>query len=105
MNSLFAMSRFPALVGCALWHGRGGRNFSRRVLPPAYQVFNKSTGASVQAPKQISSIFTGVGGLCGQGPSSPNYTDPIVLYDRQAGRWFIAIVAADAKFSTDNECI
>src|SRR5215470_11168656 len=75
------------------------------VINVAYQVFNKSTGASVQAPKQISGIFTGVGGLCGQGPSSPNYTDPIVLYDRQAGRWFIAIVAADAKFSTGNECI
>jgi hypothetical protein len=75
------------------------------VINTAYQVFSKSTGASVQAPKQISSIFTGVGGLCGQGPTSPNYTDPIVLYDKKAGRWFIAIVAADSRFSTGNECI
>jgi hypothetical protein len=75
------------------------------VINTAYQVFNKSTGASVQTPKQISSIFTGVSGLCGQGPTSPNYTDPIVLYDNEAGRWFIAIVAADSRFRTGNECI
>ena len=75
------------------------------VINAAYQVFNKSTGASVQAPKQISSIFTGVSGLCGQGPTSPNYTDPIVLYDKKAGRWFIAIVATNNQFSTGNECI
>jgi hypothetical protein len=75
------------------------------VINTAYQVFKKSTGTSVQAPKQISSIFTGVSGLCGQGPTSPNYTDPIVLYDQKAGRWFIAIVAGDSHFHTGNECI
>jgi hypothetical protein len=75
------------------------------VINTAYQVFSKSTGASVQAPKQISSIFTGISGLCGQGPTSPNFTDPIVLYDKKAGRWFIAIVAGNNSFSTGNECI
>src|SRR5216683_2564823 len=75
------------------------------VINTAYQVFNKSTGTSVQGPRQISSIFTGVSGLCGQGPTSPNYTDPIVLYDKQAGRWFIAIVAANSSFGTGNQCI
>ncbi len=71
------------------------------VINTAYQVFNKS-GVSVQAPKQISSIFTGMSGLCGQGPTSFNYTDPIVLYDKKAGRWFIAIVAGNNTFSTGN---
>jgi hypothetical protein len=75
------------------------------VINTAYQVFSKSTGASVQGPRQISSIFTGVSGLCGQGPASANYTDPIVLYDKQAARWFIAIVAANSSFSTGNQCI
>ena len=74
------------------------------VINTAYQVFDKS-GMSVQSPRQISSIFTGVSGLCGQGSASPDYTDPIVLYDKQAGRWFIAIVAANSNFSTGNECI
>jgi hypothetical protein len=75
------------------------------VINTAYQVFDKSTGTSVQSPRQISSIFTGVSGLCGQGPTSPDYTDPIVLYDKRAGRWFIAIVAANSTFSTGNQCI
>ena len=75
------------------------------VINTAYQVFDKSTGTSVQSPRQISSIFTGVSGLCGQGPNSPNYTDPIVLYDKAAGRWFIAIVAANSNFTTGNQCI
>jgi len=75
------------------------------VINTAYQVFNKSTGASAQSARQISSIFTGVGGLCGQGTTSPNYTDPIVLYDKQAGRWLIAIVAANSLFTIGNECI
>ena len=70
----------------------------------AYQVYSKS-GTSLLGPRQISSIFTGVGGLCGQGSTSPNYTDPIVLYDRTANRWIISIVASDSTFSTGNECI
>ena len=74
------------------------------VINTAYQVFNKSTGTSVQAPRQISSIFTGISGLCGPGPRG-TYTDPVVLYDKNAGRWFIAIVAADSRFSTGNQCI
>ena len=75
------------------------------VINTSYQVFSKSTGGSVQSPRQISSIFTGVGGLCGQGTSSPNFTDPIVLYDKAAGRWFVAVVAGNNNFSTGNECI
>jgi len=75
------------------------------VINTSYRVFSKSTGASLQSARQISSIFTGVSGLCGQGTSSPNFTDPIVLYDKAAGRWFIAIVAANSTFSTGNECI
>jgi len=75
------------------------------VINTAFQVYSKSTGASLLGPKQISSIFVGVPGLCGQGPKSPNYSDPIVLYDKKAGRWFVAIIAANSSFSTGNECI
>lgn len=74
------------------------------VINTAYQVFNKSTGASVQGPRQISRIFTGMSGLCGQGATF-NFTDPIVLYDKKAGRWFISIVASNSSFTTGNECI
>jgi len=74
------------------------------VINTAYQVFSKSTGTSVQSARQISSIFTGVSGFCGRGASG-TYTDPVVLYDRAAGRWIITIVASDASFLTGNECI
>jgi hypothetical protein len=75
------------------------------VINTAYKVYSKSTGASVQGARQISSIFTGVSGFCGQGATF-NFTDPIVLYDKRAGRWFISIAAAsDSSFSTGNECI
>ena len=73
------------------------------VINTAYQVFSKST-SSVQSPRQISSIFTGVSGFCGQGASG-NYTDPVVLYDRAAGRWVIGIVATDSSFATGDECV
>ena len=74
------------------------------VINTAYQVFSKSTGASVQSARQISSIFTGVSGFCGQGASG-TYADPVVLYDRAAGRWVISIIAADSKARTGNECV
>ena len=70
----------------------------------AYRVINKSTGATV-ITKQIGSLFTGVSGLCGQGATSPNFTDPIVLYDKKAARWVISIIAFTSDFSTGNECI
>ena len=71
----------------------------------AYEVYDKVTGASVMGPNQISNLFTGVTGLCGQGANSPNFTDPIVLYDQIAGRWLISIVAANSGFTVGKECI
>lgn len=70
----------------------------------AYRVINKSTGATVLS-KQIGSLFTGMSGLCGQGATSPNFTDPIVVYDKQAARWVISIIAFTSDFNTGNECI
>jgi hypothetical protein len=74
------------------------------VINTAYQVFSKSTGGTIQAERQISSIFTGVSGFCGLGASG-TYTDPVVLYDKKVGRWVITIAASDARFHTGNECI
>ena len=68
------------------------------------KVFNKSTGASILGPIEISSVFSGVSGICGAGGG--NYTDPVVLYDKAAGRWLITIAAgSDANFTTGAECI
>jgi hypothetical protein len=66
-----------------------------------YQVFNKTTGASILGPKSIGSIFTGVGRCTSNG----NLSDPVVLFDKAAGRWLIAILAYNNTFSQSDECI
>lgn len=70
----------------------------------SYQVFSK-TGASILGPSEISSIWAAsppFGGVCQNGPS---FSDPIVLYDKIAGRWLIAQIASSNGFSTGTECI
>ena len=70
-----------------------------QMVNKGYQVFDKTTGASVLGPLAISSIWSGFGGVCetaGQG-------DPIVLYDHLANRWLISEFAG-AGIPTD-ECI
>ena len=70
----------------------------------AYQVYDKTTGKSLFGPQQISALFTGLPGLCGQGLTF-FWTDPIVMYDQMANRWIISQIAADSSFATGNECI
>lgn len=67
----------------------------------SYEVFNKSTGASVLGPVSIGSIWSGFSGVCGTG----NLSDPVVLYDKTAGRWVIAIVAFNSSFTSNAECV
>jgi hypothetical protein len=68
----------------------------------SYKVFNKSTGGSVFGPAEISRIWSGFGGVCGSGP---DYSDPVVLYDKAAGRWLVTILASPDGFNTGVECI
>ena len=77
---------------------------SSKPLTPRGRSSTKQPGKSVFGPQQISAIFTGLPGLCGQGQTF-FWTDPIVLYDQIANRWIISQIAADSWFSTGNECI
>jgi hypothetical protein len=79
---------FPG-VGCNCappdTNGAVGKTQYVQIVNEGYQVFNKSTGASLLGPNSISSIWAGFGGACetlGQG-------DPVVLYDQLADRWII----------------
>lgn len=74
------------------------------VINTAYEVYDKATAKSLFPPQQISAIFTGVSGLCGQGVTF-FFSDPVVVYDKIAGRWVIGIVAYDSTGSTGNECM
>jgi hypothetical protein len=73
------------------------------VVNISFQVFSKSTGHSVFGPAEISRIWSGFGGVCGNPGNS--FTDPVVLYDKAAGRWLVAIVASPDGFKTGVECI
>ena len=69
----------------------------------SYQVFNKSTGASILGPSEISAIFKGLSGPCGL--TLNNFSDPVVLYDKAANRWLVTILASSTGFATGVECI
>ncbi|MDQ2806740.1 MAG: S-layer homology domain-containing protein [Chloroflexota bacterium] len=70
-----------------------------QIVNEGYQVFNKTTGASVLGPSAISSIWAGFGGVCQNNGNG----DPVVLYDQLANRWLISQFAG-TSVPTD-ECI
>jgi len=51
-----------------------------------YNVYNKTTGAKILGPIQGNSFWSGFGGAC----QTRNSGDPIILYDKAAGRWLAA---------------
>ncbi len=70
-----------------------------QMVNEGYQVFNKTNGASVLGPASINSVWSGFGGVCTAGSG-----DPIVLYDKLAGRWLISQFAGSGGAITD-QCI
>ena len=70
-----------------------------QMVNEGYQVFNKSTGASVLGPLSIVSLWSGFGGVCETAGSG----DPVVMYDHLANRWVITQFAG-TSVPTD-ECI
>ena len=70
-----------------------------QIVNEGFQVFNKTTGASVLGPSGISTIWSGFGGVC----QNSGFGDPVVLYDQLANRWIISQFAG-ASVPTD-ECV
>jgi hypothetical protein len=70
-----------------------------QIVNEGYQVFNKSTGASVFGPVSITTIWSGFGGVC----ETAGGGDPVVLYDQLANRWVVTQFAG-TSVPTD-ECI
>ncbi len=66
-----------------------------------YAVYNKTTGARLLGPKPINSIWAGFGGLCESG----NQSDPIVLWDKAAQRWFISQVVFNNTSTSFKQCM
>ena len=100
----FAGIPFPG-VGCSCappdTNGEVGATQYVQIVNKGYQVFDKTTGASVLGPLSIGSVWTGFGGTCTNGSG-----DPVVLYDQIANRWVISQFAVGTGFSVPtDECI
>ena len=96
----FAGIPYPG-VGCNCappdTNGEVGATQYVQIVNEGYQVFDKTTGASVLGPNGIESIWTGFGGVCQTGGQG----DPIVLYDQISNRWLISQFAGGLT----HECI
>jgi len=80
-------------------NGEVGQTQYVQMVNQGFQVFNKSTGASVFGPAGISTLWSGFGGVCENNGAG----DPVVLYDQIANRWVISQFAG-SSVPTD-ECI
>jgi hypothetical protein len=75
-----------------------------QIVNAMYTVFNKTTGTVAQAPRNINTLFAGLAAnsIC----RTTNRGDPIALFDRIAGRWFLSQFAFSALFNgTYSQCI
>ena len=81
-------------------NGEVGLDQYVQIVNEGFQVFDKTTGASIFGPVAISSIWTGFGGLC----EFNGFGDPVVVYDQLANRWLITQFAG-AGFPITDQCI
>ncbi len=80
-------------------NGEVGATQYVQIVNEGFQVFNKSTGASMLGPVGITTIWSGFNGPC----ETAGDGDPVVLYDQLANRWVVTQFAG-ASVPTD-ECI
>jgi uncharacterized repeat protein (TIGR01451 family) len=83
-------------------NGEVGLSQYVQMVNQGFNVFNKTTGASVFGPVDIATLWSDFGGVCeldGNG-------DPIVVYDQLANRWVISQFAGDDfNGAVTDECI
>src|SRR6266550_158935 len=85
----FAGIPFPGVAcNCAPpdTDGEVGATQYVQIVNEGYQVFNKTTGASILGPLGIQTIWTGFGGVC----ETNGDGDPVVIYDQLANRWVVS---------------
>jgi hypothetical protein len=67
----------------------------------SFAVFDKSTGALVYGPAAGNSLWQGFGGPC----ETTNSGDPVVLYDKAAGRWVMTQFSINQPTSQFYQCV
>jgi len=65
------------------------------VVNLSYAVFDKTTGSPTAGPTSIGNIWSGVDSSCSK---ANNQSDPVVLYDRQAGRWVLELITTSSPY-------
>src|SRR5688572_21970671 len=80
-------------------NGEVGATQYVQMVNEGFQVFDKTTGASLLGPSGIQTLWQGFGGVC----ETNGGGDPVVLYDQLADRWIITQFAG-TSIPTD-ECI
>jgi Divergent InlB B-repeat domain/PASTA domain len=98
----FAGIPYPG-VNCSCFppdtNGEVGATQYVQIVNQGFQVFNKTTGASLLGPFDIATLWSGFGGVCQNNTDG----DPVVIYDQLANRWVISQFAG-VSVPTD-ECI
>jgi uncharacterized repeat protein (TIGR01451 family) len=83
-------------------NGEVGATQYVQIVNQGYQVFNKTTGASVFGPVDIATIWNGFTGPC----EDDGNGDPVVLYDQLANRWVISQFAGyNDNGTVTDECV
>jgi len=73
-----------------------------QIVNQGFEVYNKTTGASVFGPVDIATVWSDFGGACEFGGAG----DPVVLYDQLANRWVITQFATPTgDIPITDECI
>ena len=67
----------------------------------SFAVFNKTTGSVQYGPAAGNTLFTGFGGAC----ETYNDGDPIVQYDKAAGRWMVSQFAVPGGAAGYWQCV
>jgi hypothetical protein len=96
----FAGIPYPGVIcNCAPpdTNGEVGATQYVQMVNEGYQVFDKTSGASIFGPASILSIWSGFGGVCQTGGQG----DPVVMYDQLANRWLISQFAGGLT----HECV
>ena len=93
---------FPG-VGCSCappdTDGEVGLTQYVQLVNEGFQVWNKSTGASVYGPAGLQTLWSGFGGVC----EFSGGGDPIVLFDQLSNRWLISEFAGGDVIT--DECV
>jgi len=82
-------------------NGSAGDTQFVQIVNVEYAVYDKGSGTVLLGPVPSTTIWSGFGGLC----ETTNGGEPIVLYDKAAGRWLVSQLAYAPHFTDNLQCI